>query len=96
MEECLALLESLEHQSRDVGDFSQPLTILQKIDQALKKLSSQSEAGSASLQSHLESQFLFHCGSLLVGMEAVNVDLWEKFILLMRQIYMAAWLGQVS
>ena len=49
MEECLALLESLEQQNRDVGDFSQSLTILEKIDQALKKLSSQSEAGSVSL-----------------------------------------------
>ena len=90
------MLESLEHQSRDVGDFRQPLTILEKMDQALKKLSSQSPAVSASLKSHLESQFLFHCGSVLVEMAAVNEDLWEKFILLMRQIYMAAWLGEVN
>ena len=96
VEECLALLESLEQQNRDVGDFSQSLTILEKIDQALKKLSSQSPAMSPSLKSHLESQFLFHCGSVLVEMAAVNEDLWEKFILLMRQIYMAAWRGQVN
>ena len=89
------MLDSLDHQHRDVGDLSQPTEILWKIDQGLKKLSSQSPAGSASLLDHLESQFLHNCGFILVEKAVVDEDLWEEYILTMRQIYMAAWLGKV-
>ena len=89
------MLDSLDHQHRDVGDLSDNTDTLWKIDQCLKKLSSQSPAGSGSLLPHLESQFLFNCGFILVEKAVVDEDLWKEYILIMRQIYMAAWLGKV-
>ena len=96
-EDCLAWLDSLDHQSRDLGDLSQPTDVLWKIDQSLRKLSSQPPAGSASsLLAHLEAQFLLNCGFVLVEKAVVDEDLWEELVLIMRQIYMAAWLGKVE
>ena len=89
------MLDSLNHLDRDVGDLSAPTDILWKIDQSLKVLSSQSPVGSTSLLPHLESQFLLKCGFILVEKAVMDEDLWVEYILILRQIYMAAWLGKV-
>ena len=90
---CRELLDSLERHhrevSRELGELSELTDLLLKIDQSLGHLS-------ASPLSPLSSQFLVNCGFVLVERAVLDEDLWEEFILILRQIYMAAWLGEVT
>ena len=87
------MLNSLERHhrevSRELGELSELTELLLKIDQSLGHLS-------ASALSPLSSQFLVNCGFVLVERAVLDEDLWEEFILILRQIYMAAWLGEVT
>ena len=90
-EQCRGLLDSLERQhqvGRELGDLSELTDLLLKIDQSLRQFS-------ASVLSPFSSQFLANCGFVLVERAVLDEDLWEEFILILRQIYMAAWLGEV-
>ena len=90
-EQCRGLLDSLERQhnvGRELGDLSELTDLLLKIDRSLKQFS-------ASVLSPFSSQFLANCGFVLVERAVLDEELWEEFILILRQIYMAAWLGEV-
>ena len=89
--ECVKLEEEFELLLRDGADTSELTEHLSRMDECLENLSSASPP--AELLSHLESQFLCQCGTLLLKRE---LEEGTRRLPLTNLLFMAAWSGQVT